>query len=51
MCNQSYVDGEDWICCDTCSSWYHRNCVNLEDEEDWSSLTEEGAVFNCPFCQ
>jgi len=52
ICNRTDVDGEDCICCDSCSLWYHRICVNLEDEKDWKELTEnDDANYVCPLCQ
>lgn len=50
--NKAYVGGEDWICCDSCTLWYHIICVNLEDEKDWKELTEnDNANYVCPVCQ
>lgn len=50
MCYKLYRDGEDWICCDSCSSWYHRDCVGL-DEEGWEYFSSPDAVFICPMCR
>lgn len=49
MCNGQYVNGEDWISCDICNLWYHRKCVNIQDEEEWCDVNE--GVFTCPLCQ
>ncbi|CAC5417702.1 unnamed protein product [Mytilus coruscus] len=38
ICGKPEKSEEDWICCDICSIWYHRDCVGLEDETSW--LTE-----------
>ncbi|VDI26920.1 Hypothetical predicted protein [Mytilus galloprovincialis] len=51
VCNKPDIGNEDWICCDACTLWYHRDCANLQDDEIWTSLSEEGAVFTCPLCQ
>lgn len=40
VCNKSALEGEFWICCDYCSLWYHRDCVHLQDEQEWLRLTE-----------
>ncbi|CAG2206493.1 PIF1 [Mytilus edulis] len=50
ICNKTYIDGEDWINCDVCTLWFHRQCVNLEDEAEWACLTEEDGSFTCPLC-
>lgn len=50
VCNISYIEGEDWICCDLCSLWYHRECVNLQEEQQWLKYSEEEEPFTCPMC-
>jgi hypothetical protein len=50
ICNKSYNDEEDWICCDNCGIWFHRGCVNLDDDLEWNMLIEEGQTFTCPMC-
>ena len=50
ICNRTEIEGEDWISCDICHLWYHRTCVNIDDEE-WNHLTVEDAVYTCPLCQ
>lgn len=50
VCNRSALEGEFWICCDYCSLWYHRDCVHLQDEQEWLRLTESGDPFSCPMC-
>lgn len=49
MCNGHYVNREDWISCDICNLWYHRKCVNIQDEEEWCGGNE--GVLSCPLCQ
>lgn len=51
ICNLAYSDGEEWICCDVCSLWYHRDCAQLQDDNEWHRLSEEGQPFVCPMCQ
>lgn len=49
VCNKSSFEGEFWICCDYCSLWYHRDCVHLQDEQEW--LTYRIRRFlSCPMC-
>jgi hypothetical protein len=52
ICNKAYtcMDGEDWICCNLCSLWYHRQCANLEDESEWCRLSGD-EPFICAMCQ
>lgn len=50
VCYKSYVSGEQWISCDLCSLWYHRNCVHLQNEDEWLKYSEEDEPFSCPMC-
>ena len=50
ICNLAYSDGEEWICCDVCLLWYHRDCAQLQDDCEWQRLSEEGEQFICPMC-
>lgn len=50
ICSKIYKDGQEWICCDSCGIWYHRDCVGLE-EEDWVYFSSPDAVFICPMCR
>ena len=49
VCNGNYVDIEDWISCDTCYLWYHRECANLQDDEEQSSSRKHDYTY--PLCQ
>lgn len=53
ICNKPDIGSldEGWISCDVCCLWYHRNCVNLQDDDLWASLSEEGAQYTCPMCK
>ena len=33
ICIKFYKEGEEWIMCDGCSVWYHKDCVGLDDSE------------------
>ena len=48
ICNLTYLEREDWICCDTCSIWYHRNCVGLEKSSLWEQFTVSNEEYPCP---
>lgn len=50
ICGKPKNPDEDWICCDMCSLWCHRDCVGLEVEVDWLMCSDEDAVFTCPMC-
>ena len=50
VCFKAEKDGEDWICCDLCLVWFHRECVALQDDEEWILYSTDGAVFACPLC-
>ena len=36
VCHELYVEvtkePEDWIQCDTCSTWFHLECINIDPE-------------------
>ena len=50
ICSKLYVEGEQWISCDICEGWYHRMCVNLDEDSAWEELQNEDAKFTCPMC-
>ena len=50
-CEQHYIDGQGWICCDTCSSWMDRACAGLDDQYLWEHYSTEEAQFVCPMCK
>jgi hypothetical protein len=50
VCMNVYETDEDWICCDSCCTWYHRDCIGLEDEE-WNYFSDAAAIYICPICQ
>jgi len=31
-CGSNYHD-LDWVCCDQCNSWYHKQCTNIPTED------------------
>ena len=36
-----------WILCDSCESWYHRQCINLIDDDEWEALQCDNNKFKC----
>lgn len=49
VCGNSDGEAEEWIECDTCVKWYHRNCINISDEL-WEQYTKQNQPFTCPEC-
>ena len=51
ICYKGYIDGEEWVSCDVCLLWYHRQCAGVSDDE-WIAMTEDTDVqFSCTFCK
>lgn len=44
-------EGEEWISCDFCLSWYHRACAGLEDDNEWNKYATEDGQYACSLCQ
>ena len=51
ICYKTYKDGEDWICCDNGTLWYHRYCTGLENVSLWEKYTVDDDEYLCPLCQ
>ena len=49
-CDGEYFDGEDWIECDYCNTWFHRSCASLENETDWEHVQIEEVEWVCNHC-
>ena len=41
--------GDEWIYCDMCNIWYHRFCLDLDDEE-WTAVSSTSSIYTCPMC-
>ena len=50
ICGALYNEEEDWIGCDGCDEWLHRQCAGLEDEQLWELYSKPDSSFNCPVC-
>ena len=50
VCGKPEKPEEDWICCDMCCLWYHRECVGLENNDDWLYSSDPDAIYTCPMC-
>ena len=38
ICQVKHQDEVDWIACDLCDTWFHQECVGLEEidyDNDW----------------
>ena len=48
-CNECKGTCQDnqWILCDSCESWYHRQCVNLIDDDEWETLQCDNNKLKC----
>lgn len=51
VCNKSYKENEDWISCDLCSLWFHRQCAHLQNDELWTRYTVDEEEYTCPLCE
>jgi hypothetical protein len=52
ICNQCktlYIDCELWIMCDLCEKWYHRECTDIANDDEWEAL-QGGDDFKCLKC-
>ncbi|XP_045215122.1 uncharacterized protein LOC123565320 [Mercenaria mercenaria] len=49
ICGKFEKEDENWICCDACNIWYHKDCVGL-DEDDFDYFLNLDAVYICPLC-
>lgn len=51
VCLGKNEDSSDWIQCDNCDNWVHRQCAGITVPEEWDNYTNEAATFFCSFCQ
>jgi hypothetical protein len=50
-CQQRYQDNEEWIECNSCHRWFHRECAEVFDEAEWEEYKKQKAVeFFCSYC-
>lgn len=46
------IDKEtEWIQCDSCDSWLHRNCAGLKHHLKWKKYQKKGSKFLCKDCE
>ena len=48
LCNGSSVL-EEWLCCDKCNKWFHRQCAGIDDDQ-WLLLSETETQWFCVEC-
>nr|CAH67233.1 OSIGBa0140O07.1 [Oryza sativa] len=44
-CGEAYANGEFWICCDICETWFHGKCVRITPAK-----AEHIKHYKCPGC-
>ena len=44
-------EGADWIQCDSCNSWLHRNCAGLSNYIKWKKYLKDSATWYCKECE
>ena len=51
VCNQSVLDSDRGVFCNSCELWFHANCVDL-DSSAYAKLQEEDDIIDwfCPLC-
>ena len=49
ICRRAEEENEEWINCDNCETWFHRNCVEICDEL-WEMYIMEDEPFICAEC-
>ena len=49
-CCQPGSEGDEWIQCGVCNSWYHRHCAEIADDQEWQLLQRPQAEFRCHLC-
>ena len=50
-CNKMGKPGVQWIQCNSCSGWLHRNCAGLSAKKAWVKLAKTGSEFFCRECK
>jgi RecJ-like exonuclease len=48
-CNKDLKNAQ-WIQCDTCDVWYHRQCTKISSETEWEHTLKEEVQWNCHKC-
>ena len=49
-CSIQLSDNEDFICCDTCNSWYHYTCTHLDQNQFIAHCNNEHMPWKCHQC-
>ena len=49
ICSKEYTSEKDWIQCNLCDQWLHRDCCHI-DNETWEIISKGTDDWYCPVC-
>ncbi|XP_070550248.1 uncharacterized protein [Ptychodera flava] len=49
-CGTAGEEEDQWLCCDKCNLWYHRECSGLILPMQWEAVTSPGVEWICSEC-
>jgi hypothetical protein len=41
----------EWIMCEGCDRWLHRNCAGLKHHLKWKKMLKKDSIFHCNDCK
>ena len=50
-CGKEYQEDEDWIACDECKHWFHRQCGGLKSVKSWNYFKSRYRKSRCQDCK
>ncbi|KAH3712409.1 hypothetical protein DPMN_072109 [Dreissena polymorpha] len=50
VCHTKGKSNVEWIQCNSCNQWLHRNCAGLRSKAKWNKFQDEGIPFMCTEC-
>lgn len=51
VCLKKESSSKDWISCDSCSKWFHRNCAGLSNGFKWRRFSKKNVQYICDTCK
>jgi hypothetical protein len=51
VCLRKESSSKDWISCDSCSKWFHRNCAGLSNGFTWRRFSKKNVQYICDTCK